>query len=143
PDLCQRRRAFPRTDSVRLSRLDLRTRRKSHRCPPRTRRLLPRRLSPQSRSCRRLGRTHLYQSWLRPAPLASQLEDLTQKFQNWQMADLRTHQRIEYGRPFSNYFPDGCLSIAAPEDVTLDRTPRNPRCSKCPERTHGSTFALS
>jgi Rieske 2Fe-2S family protein len=31
-----------------------------------------------------------------PAPLAVQLEDLPQKFQHWQMAELRTHRRIEY-----------------------------------------------
>ena len=31
-----------------------------------------------------------------PAPLASQLEDLPQKFSHWQMAELRTHRRIEY-----------------------------------------------
>ncbi len=31
-----------------------------------------------------------------PASLASQLEDLPQKFQRWQMAGLRTHRRIEY-----------------------------------------------
>jgi Rieske 2Fe-2S family protein len=31
-----------------------------------------------------------------PAPLATQLEDLPQKFQHWQMAELRTHRRIEY-----------------------------------------------
>ena len=31
-----------------------------------------------------------------PAPLASQLEDLPQKFLHWQMADLRTHRSIAY-----------------------------------------------
>jgi glycine betaine catabolism A len=31
-----------------------------------------------------------------PAPLASQLEDLPEKFQHWQMAELRTHRRIAY-----------------------------------------------
>jgi Rieske 2Fe-2S family protein len=31
-----------------------------------------------------------------PAPLAGQLEDLPQKFLHWQMAELRTHRRIEY-----------------------------------------------
>jgi len=31
-----------------------------------------------------------------PAPLAGQLEDLTQKFLHWQMADLRTYRRIGY-----------------------------------------------
>ena len=30
------------------------------------------------------------------APLAIQLEDLPQKFERWQMADLKMHQRIEY-----------------------------------------------
>ncbi len=31
-----------------------------------------------------------------PVPLASQLEDLPQKFLHWQMAELRMHRRIEY-----------------------------------------------
>jgi len=31
-----------------------------------------------------------------PAPLASQLEDLPQKFAHWQMAELRAHRRIDY-----------------------------------------------
>lgn len=31
-----------------------------------------------------------------PAPLATQLEDLPQKFLHWQMAELRTYRRIEY-----------------------------------------------
>ena len=31
-----------------------------------------------------------------PAPLASQLEDLPQKFAHWQMAALKMHRRIEY-----------------------------------------------
>ena len=31
-----------------------------------------------------------------PAPLASQLEDLPQKFSRWRMAELRTHRRILY-----------------------------------------------
>jgi phenylpropionate dioxygenase-like ring-hydroxylating dioxygenase large terminal subunit len=31
-----------------------------------------------------------------PTPLASQLEDLPQKFAHWGMGDLRTHRRIEY-----------------------------------------------
>jgi Rieske 2Fe-2S family protein len=31
-----------------------------------------------------------------PAPLTDQLEDLPEKFQHWQMAELRMHRRIEY-----------------------------------------------
>jgi Rieske 2Fe-2S family protein len=31
-----------------------------------------------------------------PSPLASQLEDLPQKFQHWQMTGLRTYRRIDY-----------------------------------------------
>ena len=31
-----------------------------------------------------------------PAPLAAQLEDLPQKFQRWQMAELRTYRHIDY-----------------------------------------------
>lgn len=31
-----------------------------------------------------------------PAPLVHQLEDLPQKFQHWQMAELRTYREIEY-----------------------------------------------
>jgi Rieske 2Fe-2S family protein len=31
-----------------------------------------------------------------PAPLATQLEDLPQKFEHWGMGDLRTHRRIGY-----------------------------------------------
>ena len=31
-----------------------------------------------------------------PQPLTNQLEDLPQKFRDWQMGDLRTHRRIQY-----------------------------------------------